>query len=122
MFNERVCAVLDYTNLVLLDIKALRPELCRKVSGSDGRNARALLDELEKRGTEVWIRHVVVPGLTDDDTLLDELVEFVRHYKVVRKIEWLPYHTMGGVQIRGTRVGLPVSRRASSCSGEGRSH
>ena len=40
------------------------------------------LDELERRGTEVWIRHVVVPGLTDDDTLLDELVEFVRHYKV----------------------------------------
>ena len=43
VFNERVCAVLDYTNLVLLDIKALRPELCRKVSGSDGRNARACL-------------------------------------------------------------------------------
>ena len=109
VFNERVCAVLDYTNLVLLDIKALRPELCRKVSGSDGRNARALLDELEKRGTEVWIRHVVVPGLTDDDTLLDELVEFVRHYKVVRKIEWLPYHTMGVFKYEELGLDYPLA-------------
>lgn len=109
VFNERVCAVLDYTNLVLLDIKALRPELCRKVSGSDGRNARALLDELERRGTEVWIRHVVVPGLTDDDMLLDELVEFVRHYKVVRKIEWLPYHTMGVFKYKELGLDYPLT-------------
>lgn len=109
VFDERVCAVLDYTDLVLLDIKALRPELCRTVSGSDGRNARALLGELEGRGTEVWIRHVVVPGLTDDDTLLDELVEFVRSCKVVRKIEWLPYHTMGVFKYEELGLDYPLA-------------
>ena len=109
MFNERVCAVLDYTNLVLLDIKALRPNFAGKSAEVTDGMTRALLDELEKRGTEVWIRHVVVPGLTDDDTLLDELVEFVRHYKVVRKIEWLPYHTMGVFKYEELGLDYPLA-------------
>ena len=63
------------------------------------------LDEAEHRGVEVWIRHVVVPGLTDDDRLLDELVAFVRGYRVVSRIEWLPYHTMG--VFKYASLGLP---------------
>ena len=92
IYNEKTLAVLDYTDLVLLDIKADR---CRKVCGSDGGNALLLLDELQRRGIAVWLRHVVVPGLTDDDAALDALVDFLRPYTVIQKIEWLPYHTMG---------------------------
>ncbi len=88
-------AVLDHTDLVLLDIKALPPDLCRKVCGSDGRSALRFLDEAERRGVEVWLRHVVVPRLTDDDRLLDELVAFAQSRRTVSRIEWLPYHTMG---------------------------
>ena len=65
--NEQTLTVLDYTDLLMLDIKALDEALCRKVCGSDGRNALRYLDEAQKRGVKVWIRHVVVPGLTDDD-------------------------------------------------------
>ena len=53
------------------------------------------LDELEKRGVPVWIRHVIVPGLTDNDEALDKLAEYISHYTVVQKAELLPYHTMG---------------------------
>ena len=81
MYNERTLSVLEFTDLVLLDIKALQPELCRAVCGSDGRNALRLLDELERRGIDVWIRHVVVPGLTDDDRLLDDLVGYLKPYR-----------------------------------------
>lgn len=95
IYNEKTLAVLDYTDLVLLDIKALDADRCRKVCGSDGRNALLLLDELQRRGIAVWLRHVVVPGLTDDDAALDALVDFLRPYTVIQKIEWLPYHTMG---------------------------
>lgn len=95
IYNEKTLAVLDYTDLVLLDIKALDAERCRKVCGSDGRNALLLLDELQRRGIAVWLRHVLVPGLTDDDAALDALVDFLRPYTVIQKIEWLPYHTMG---------------------------
>lgn len=98
-------AVLEHTDLVLLDIKALAPELCRTVCGSDGKFALRFLDEAERRGVEVWIRHVVVPGLTDDDRLLDELVAFAKSCRVVSRIEWLPYHTMG--VFKYASLGLP---------------
>lgn len=105
VYSPKSLSVLDETDLVLLDIKALRPELCRQVCGNDGRNTLRFLDELERRGTDVWIRHVVVPGLTDDDTLLAELVDYLKPYKAVRKIEWLAYHTMGTYKYRD--LGLP---------------
>ena len=95
IYNEKTLAVLDYTDLVLLDIKALDADRCRKVCGSDGGNALLLLDELQRRGIAVWLRHVVVPGLTADDAASDALVDFLRPYTVIQKIEWLPYHTMG---------------------------
>ena len=107
IYNAATLAVLDYTDLALLDIKALRPELCKKVCGSDGANGLLFLKELERRGIEVWIRHVVVPGLTDDDGLLEEIVRFVTPYKAVRKIEWLPYHTMGVYKYK--ELGIPYS-------------
>ncbi len=95
IINEQTLSVLDFTDLVLLDIKAFRPDLCRKLSGSDGSNSLRFLQEAQNRGIDVWIRHVLVPGYTDNDALLDELVAYLRSYSVVRKIEWLPYHTMG---------------------------
>lgn len=108
VYNEKTLSVLDFTDLVLLDIKALQPELCRAVCGSDGRNALRLLDELERRGIDVWIRHVVVPGLTDDDALLAELVEYLKPFRTVKKIEWLPYHTMGVFKYRDLGLDYPL--------------
>lgn len=107
VFNEKTLSVLDYTDLVLLDIKALRPEDSMRVCGASGRNSLRFLDELERRGIAVWIRHVVVPGLTDEDERLDELVEYLKRYTVVRKIEWLPYHTMGTFKYK--ELGLDYS-------------
>ena len=108
VYNEKTLSVLDYTDLALLDIKALRPDLCRRVCGSDGRNALRFLDELERRGIGVWIRHVVVPGLTDDDALLAELVEYLKPFRMVKKIEWLPYHTMGVFKYRDLGLDYPL--------------
>lgn len=108
VYNEKTLSVLDFTDLVLLDIKALSPDLCRKVCGADGRNTLRFLDELERRGIDVWIRHVVVPGLTDDDALLSELIEYLKPYNCVRKIEWLPYHTMGVFKYKDLGLAYPL--------------
>ncbi len=93
--TQEAFAVLDYTDLVLLDIKALNPVLCRKVCGSSGRHSLDFLEELQRRSLPVWIRHVVVPGLTDDEDELNKMVEYLKPYTVIQKIEWLPYHTLG---------------------------
>ncbi len=108
VLTPQALSVLDYTDLALLDIKALRPELCRRVCGSDGSHSLRFLEELQRRGIPVWIRHVVVPGLTDDDAELEALVNHVRKYDVVQKIEWLPYHTMGIFKYRELGMAYPL--------------
>ena len=95
MCNEKALAVLDYVDLVLLDIKTFDPELHPKLTGVKPENTLRFLNELEKRGIDTWIRHVVVPGYTDKDEWLEALAKFVSRFSVVRKVELLPYHTMG---------------------------
>lgn len=87
--------VLDYVDLVLLDIKTIDPELHPRLTAVKLDNTLRFLDELEKRGVPVWIRHVIVPGLTDNDDALNKLAEYISRYKMVQKAELLPYHTMG---------------------------
>ena len=106
--NEQTLSVLDYTDLVLLDIKALDAEKCKHVCAADGRNTLRFLDELQARGIPTWIRHVVVPGLTDDEAGLDRLVSYVKPYTVVEKIEWLPYHTMGTFKYKELGIDYPL--------------
>ncbi len=106
--TEKTLGVLDFTDLVLLDIKAFRTELCRRVCGSDGRNALAFLEEAERRGTTVWIRHVVVPGLTDDDDSIAEMMDYLKSYRCIDRIEWLPYHTMGVYKYEELNLPYPL--------------
>ena len=70
-------AVIDAADLVLLDIKALDPELCVRLTGRDGGNTLATLDWCEESGKPVWIRHVLVPGLTLDRARLEALAAYL---------------------------------------------
>ena len=87
--------VLDNTDLVLLDIKTMDAELYPRLTGISQSNNLAFLDILERRRLKTWVRHVVVPGLTDDDHWLRRLGEHVARYECVERIEILPYHTLG---------------------------
>ena len=95
MCNAKAMEVLEYVDLVLLDIKTFNPELHPTLTGVKQENTLRFLNELEKRGIDTWIRHVIVPGYTDNDEWLEALAKFVSGFKVVRKVELLPYHTMG---------------------------
>ena len=95
IITDKVQKVLDNTDLVLLDIKTMDTELYPKLTGVKQNNNLAFLDILEERKIKAWVRHVVVPGLTDDDLWLHKLGEYVSRYNCVEKIEILPYHTLG---------------------------
>ena len=95
IYTSKALEVLDYVDLVLLDIKTLNPDLHLQLTGVKLDNTLLFLDELERRGIDTWIRHVIVPGYTDNDEWLETLARYVSRYKVVRKVELLPYHTMG---------------------------
>ena len=108
IITEKTLSVLDYANLVLLDIKALDAELSKQVCGNDGRATLRFLDELQRRNIPTWIRHVVVPTLTDDDEKIKSLIEFLKPYSVVEKIEWLPYHTLGVFKYKELGIPYPL--------------
>lgn len=106
--TSKAWEVLDYADLVLLDIKTLNPDLHPLLAGVKQDNTLLFLDELERRGIDTWIRHVIVPGYTDNDEWLEALARYVSSYKVVRKVELLPYHTMGTYKYEQLGLDYPL--------------
>lgn len=105
IFTEKARAVLDVTDLVLLDIKTLDDSLHKSYTGVERTNNQRFLDYLQEIGKPTWIRHVVVPGYTYDDTKLRALREYLSQYSVIEKIELLPYHSMGVYKYE--KLGIP---------------
>lgn len=85
----------DLADLLLLDIKALDPELCRTLTGQDNTHPLRLLRYCEEHQKPVWIRHVMVPGYTLDPKKLNRLAEFVKGFSCVKQVELLPFHQLG---------------------------
>ena len=95
------------TDLVLLDIKEINEAQHKIVTSQTNKNILACAQYLSDIGKPVWIRHVLVPGLTDRDEDLIELGKFVKTLKNVDKFEILPYHTMG--EFKWRELGIPYS-------------
>lgn len=93
------------TDLVLLDIKEINDERHKIVTSHTNKTILACAKYLSDIGKPVWIRHVLVPGLTDRDDDLIELGKFVKTLKNVDKFEILPYHTMG--EFKWRELGIP---------------
>lgn len=91
MYDE----ILKYTDLVLFDIKELTKENYKKVTLMNIDESLKFLEAVQRNGTKMWIRHVVVPGLTDGEEHIRELKEFISTLKNVEKVELLPYHVLG---------------------------
>jgi pyruvate formate lyase activating enzyme len=102
---ERIDRVLDFTDLVMLDIKHINPEKHKWLTGQDNAGIKRFAEHLSERGIDVWIRHVLVPGITDDETSLTELGEFIGGIRTLKAIDVLPYHTMGIVKYEN--LGIP---------------
>jgi pyruvate formate lyase activating enzyme len=95
IFNEKVKEVLKYTDLVLLDIKAIDKEIYRDLTRVELDNTLKFLNYLQEIKKPVWVRHVVVPTITDNDELLEETAKFISKFENVEMVEILPYHTLG---------------------------
>ena len=99
----------EAADLLLLDIKAANEELFLKVSGRSMQNTLDVLDERERLKKPVWIRHVLVPGLTDSDGHLHELGRLLQDYTCIEKVEILPFHKMG--EFKWDELGVPYTLR-----------
>ena len=100
-FNE----LMKVTDLFMLDIKQIDDEKHKKLTGWTNSNILDLAQYLSDNGKAMWIRHVLVPGITTDDADLEKLRDFVGSLKTVKRFEILPYHTLG--VFKWENLGIP---------------
>ena len=93
--TEDIKELLQYTDLVLLDIKHIDTNKCKDLVGSYNDKELEFAKYLSNNGIHMWIRQVLVPGYTDDEQDLLKLKEFISTLKNVDRFEFLPYHDMG---------------------------
>ncbi len=94
-FFAKFQELMAYTDLVLLDIKHIDSEKHKALTGHDNKNILDAAEYLSEINKPVWIRHVLVPGLTDNDGDLKRLRAFIDTLGNVQKVEVLPYHSLG---------------------------
>lgn len=100
-FNE----LMKYTDLFMLDIKHIDDEEHKKLTGQTNKNILDMAQYLSKNGKKMWIRHVLVAGITTDERYLKQLREFIDTLKTVERVEVLPYHTLG--VFKWKELGIP---------------
>lgn len=92
---KKIEKLMSVTDLVMLDVKHIESQEHEKLTGHGNEKVLAFaryLDEIQK---PVWIRHVVVPGITFKEESLIKVGEFLKTLSNVEKLEVLPYHTLG---------------------------
>ena len=92
---DTIDPILDYTDLVLLDLKHMVSSKAKDLTGVGIEKTLELAKHLSDRNIPVWIRHVLVPGVTDDRENLELMGKFISTLKNVDRVELLPYHTLG---------------------------
>ena len=93
--TDDIKELLQYTDLVLLDIKHIDDEKCKKLVGVSNKRELEFAQYLSDNNIKIWIRQVLVPGYTDDEEDLKKLKKFIKSLKTVDNVQILPYHSMG---------------------------
>ena len=88
-------AELDQIDVVLLDIKSWDPARHQHLVGKDNGPTLDFARRLAQRGKPIWLRYVLVPGLTDDENDIDQLAVFAAKLGNVERVDVLPFHQMG---------------------------
>lgn len=105
---EKLDKLMTLTDLVMLDIKHIDPEKHRELTKQPNENILKFCAYLNDRGVDMWIRHVVVPGITDDDKYLFDLGYFIGQFTNLKALDVLPYHTMGEVKYEKLGMEYPL--------------
>lgn len=106
--HEKIDKIIDYTDLVMLDIKHIDDEEHKKLTGKSNKNILAFAEYLRDRNIPLWVRHVVVPGITDDEKELLGLGKFLAGLTNLKALDVLPYHDMGKVKYQNLGIDYPL--------------
>ena len=99
--------LMDVADLLLLDLKHIDPAAHKELTGAGNANVLDCAKYLSEIGKPVWIRHVLVPGVNTDEPSLTKLGAFIKTLTNVKKVEVLPYHSLGVP--KWTALGIPYA-------------
>ncbi len=94
-FMEKFDKLMSLTDLLLVDIKHIDNDQHIKLTGKPNTNIIEMLRYLDSINKPIWIRHVLVPGVNDDEKYLYATKELIDSLGNVERVEVLPYHTLG---------------------------
>lgn len=106
--DKRYEELIKYTDLVMLDIKHIDAFKHKELTAWDNTHILEFATFLDKNSIPVWIRHVVVPGITDNEKDLWDLGYFIGGLKNVKALDVLPYHSMGKVKYENLGLDYPL--------------
>lgn len=107
-FFEKFKELFEVTDLFMLDIKHIDDAEHTKLTGHTNSNILDMAKYLSDNGKEMWIRHVLVPGITSDESEQKALAEFISTLKTVSRVEVLPYHRMGVPEYERLGLNYPL--------------
>ena len=103
-YNE----ILKYTDLVILDVKAVDPIEYKAFTGRDISHFNQFLDSVVEHNKKLWIRQVVVPGINNTEEHMLQLKKYVKAIPNIEKVELLPYKTMGITKYQNLNIPYPL--------------
>lgn len=92
--NKYLDEILKYTDLVILDIKAIDEDNYKKITGKDMKEFEYFINRLSLSNNKLWLRQVIVPTINDNEEYILKLKEYINKFNNVEKVELLPYHSM----------------------------
>lgn len=108
-FLEKFDRLMQVTDLFMLDLKEMDEQKHRKLTGQTNKNILAMGDYIAAHGGEMWVRHVLVPGLTDDEEGLRAIRTKLDQWgSAVSRVEILPYHTLGLAKWQNLGIKYPL--------------
>ncbi len=117
-FFDKFERLMRSTDLVLLDLKHIDDGQHKQLTGHTNRNILDCAAYLSDTGIPVWIRHVLVPGITDKDEYLGRLHRFIASLRNVERVEVLPYHTLGTFKWKQLGLDYPLAAVATPTAEE----
>ena len=109
--TDNIKNLIDLTDLFLLDVKHIDPIKCKNLVGFSNEKELAFAKYLNQINKPMWVRQVLIPGLTDDKQDLLKLKDFLHSLNNIQKFEFLPYHTMGKYKWENLGIRFKTSKK-----------
>lgn len=105
--NGHYAEILQYIDLILLDIKHVTKQGYKDITGIELKETEKFIDTANKMNKDIWIRQVIVPGIMDNEEYIDSLVNYLKHIKNIKRVDFLPFHRLGREKYLSLNIPYP---------------